>query len=160
MEIDGVLADAKHRHKFITGEHANWEAYWDPAEVQKDKVVPEALAVVSRLNRLQWTPVIISDRPEHLRATTMNWLVEKLDLNIQDPLVMLRSQGNLLTATESKKERLQQFVTSLERRNSALMFLDKDIETCEVYAAYGVPLLAPDCWGVLFPQKRSVETNG
>jgi len=150
VEIDGVIADSSARSKFLEGEQADWDAYLNPTEVAADKLIPAAKKSLDTLLQRGWTPVVITDRPESLRDATMRWLTETFDMPLQDAYLMMRPAGNMLTNPESKKGHLQEFVSQLEQRKAAFIFIDKDKDVLKLYAAYGVPLLAPECWDSLY----------
>jgi hypothetical protein len=71
FDIDGVLADARHREHHLARRPKDWEAFF--AEAALDEPIAagrQALADACEGG----TVVLISGRPERLRQATMTWL--------------------------------------------------------------------------------------
>lgn len=73
FDIDGVVADARHRLGIITGSptHADWLAFFAAAEA--DPVIP-AGAEFARESSVHHEIVWLTARPEQFRALTSAWL--------------------------------------------------------------------------------------
>ena len=71
FDIDGVLADARHREHHVTGPPKDWDAFF--AEVGNDEVIEEGRA---RLHAEAGSHevVLLSGRPERTRSDTQAWL--------------------------------------------------------------------------------------
>ena len=72
FDIDGVVADVRHRLHHIEGRR-NWRAFF--AAARDDPLLPEGARLVADLAR-QHEIVWVSGRPEWLRDVTTNWLAE------------------------------------------------------------------------------------
>ena len=71
VDLDGVLADVRHRLHHLTGGRKDWDAFFDAAP--QDSLHPEGKAVVDRL-RPDHEVVYLTGRPERCRADTERWL--------------------------------------------------------------------------------------
>jgi hypothetical protein len=71
VDLDGVVADVRHRLHHLTGRRKDWDAFF--AAAADDPPHPEGLAVVERL-REDHDVVYLTGRPERCRADTEAWL--------------------------------------------------------------------------------------
>lgn len=73
IDIDGVIADARHREHHVTGTPRNWPAFF--ASLPGDPLLVGGRELV-----LQWgsghTVVLLTGRPERTRDDTVRWLRE------------------------------------------------------------------------------------
>jgi hypothetical protein len=71
IDLDGVLADVRHRLHHLESKPRDWDAFF--AGLPDDQVLPEGRAVVDRL-----TPdhdlIYLTGRPERTRKATEAWL--------------------------------------------------------------------------------------
>lgn len=71
FDIDGVLADARHRAHHVAGRPRDWDAFFDAAAA--DTVIEAGRRAV--LNAAAGGDVVlVSGRPERLRGATVQWL--------------------------------------------------------------------------------------
>ena len=71
VDIDGVVADVRHRLHHLERRPKNWDAFF--AEAVRDTVHPEGVQVVRHLE-LEHDVVFLTGRPSHLRRDTERWL--------------------------------------------------------------------------------------
>ena len=74
IDIDGVLADASHRERFVRTRPKDWAAFFDA--VTDDAVIAEGRELVSNLSR-DHEIVLLSGRPERTRPDTEEWLARQ-----------------------------------------------------------------------------------
>lgn len=72
LDIDGVIADDRHRVKYAL--IRQWATYFRPELVEADKVWPQGRDLCQRLLRRGWQVGYLTGRREDLRATTTAWL--------------------------------------------------------------------------------------
>ena len=72
IDLDGVLADVRHRLHHVERRPKDWDAFFDAAV--EDPVLPEGRAVVDRLVAEGHEVVYLTGRPERCRADTLGWL--------------------------------------------------------------------------------------
>lgn len=159
LDLDETLADVSHRAHHVTKEPKDWDAFFDPAAVIKDKVVKGVARVLLHFTELKYDFVILTGRNEDLRDTTMRWLQENLDIAVPDENLLMRPNGNMLNAGEFKREQLLNFKQGLENKDAAFMIIDDDPEACVALKEFGVVLKAPECWGLLFPVPETASAE-
>lgn len=76
VDLDGVLADVRHRLGFVQRRPKDWDAFF--AGAPGDALLPEGEAVARRLAE-DHEVVYLTGRPERCRADTLAWL-ERHDL--------------------------------------------------------------------------------
>jgi hypothetical protein len=72
VDIDGVVADVRHRLHHLERRPKDWRAFF--AAAPADPPHQEGLAVVARLLEEHHEVVFLTGRPERLRAATRSWL--------------------------------------------------------------------------------------
>jgi phosphoglycolate phosphatase-like HAD superfamily hydrolase len=101
FDIDGVLADVRHRLRHVRVRPKNWDAFF--AEAEHDEAHPEGLALVREL-AADHELVFLTGRPEHTRPQTARWLAAH-DLG-GHPLLM-RPPGDRRPAAQVKVQLLR-----------------------------------------------------
>lgn len=72
IDIDGVVADVRHRLHHLERHPKDWTAFF--AAAAADPSHEEGLAVVARLVEEDHEVVFLTGRPERLRSATVAWL--------------------------------------------------------------------------------------
>jgi len=73
IDLDGVVADVRHRLRYLERRPKNWAAFF--AAARHDAVHPEGVAVVDTLAS-DHEVVFLTGRPHHLHDDTVRWLDE------------------------------------------------------------------------------------
>lgn len=131
VDIDGVLADVRHRLRHVEQTPKDWGAFFAAAD--RDPVLPEGRAVAQRLAE-DHDLVYLSGRPEWLRDVTLAWL-QRYDIPTGE--LLLRTDRDRRPARVLKVEILRRL--SRERRVDA--FVDDDPEVCAAARAAGFGVL-------------------
>lgn len=152
LDIDQTVADNSHREHFLKEKPKDWDSFFAPERVIKDKVVPGVARVLQKLVDLKHTLVFLTGRNENLRDVTSRWLLEQLAIAIPDEHLIMRPNGNMLSAGEYKREHLQVFRQTLERREESFLIIEDDPKAAAALNDIGVVLKAPECWALLFPE--------
>lgn len=71
VDIDGVLADVRHRVHFVERRPKDWDGFF--AAAVDDPPLPEGLAVVAELVDRGLSLVYLTGRPERCREDTLAW---------------------------------------------------------------------------------------
>lgn len=121
VDIDGVLADVRHRLHHVQGQRKDWDAFF--AAAVDDTVLDEGRAVADRLAE-DHELLYLSGRPERCRDDTLAWL-EANDL--PTGRVLLRPEGDRRPARAFKVDRLVQ----LAGTRDLAVFVDDDPAVCE-----------------------------
>ena len=72
FDIDGVLADVRHRLHHVQSKPKDWDAFFDAAVF--DKVLDQGKTAVEREAGIGRTIVYVTGRPEGCRGDTVEWL--------------------------------------------------------------------------------------
>lgn len=121
VDIDGVLADVRHRLHHVQRSPKDWDAFF--AAAVDDTVLDEGRAVADRLAE-DHELVYLSGRPERCRDDTATWL-EANDL--PTGRLFLRPQGDRRPARVFKLDRL----ADLASARDLAVFVDDDPEVCD-----------------------------
>jgi hypothetical protein len=96
VDIDGVVADVRHRIKYVEQNPKDWKRFF--AAAVHDDPHPEGLAVVERLAQ-DHEIVFLTGRPEHLRDDTLAWLTRH---GIGGHRLVMRREGDRRPAARAK----------------------------------------------------------
>jgi hypothetical protein len=146
VDLDGVVADVRHRLRFVRGPRKDWNAFFDAAAA--DPVLPEGRAVVDRLAGGHEI-VYLTGRPERTREATEAWL-ERHDL--PRGRVVMRREGDRRPARVVKPRLL----AALARGRAVGIVVDDDTEVCAAYEREGWPVLRAD-WMPAAPELHDAQ---
>lgn len=135
VDIDGVLADVRHRLHHVTRQPKDWGAFF--AAARRDPPLAEGLETVRRLAEV-YTVVYLSGRPEHCRRDTLAWF-RKHDLPPGE--VHLRREGDRRPARLTKLDVLRR----LSREAPVAVLVDDDEDVLAAARAAGFDVL-PATW--------------
>jgi len=134
VDIDGVVADVRHRLHFIENGRRDWGAFHGAADA--DPVLPEGreLAVLlSAENQIVW----LSGRPEWLRALTEAWLSQH---GLPPGPVLLRGNFDHRPAAVFKLGAVRE----LAERDVVAAVVDDDDLVIDAMAGAGFPAVRAD----------------
>ena len=150
VDIDGVLADVRHRLPYLERRPKDWGGFFraapqDPLlEVGRDTVL--RLAEVCEV-------VYLSGRPEQCRADTEAWFARH---GLPTGDLLLRRRGDFRPAKEVKVEVLRQ----LARRAPVTVLVDDDVAVIEAARAAGFDVLPATWMGEAPPLREAQEKDG
>jgi phosphoglycolate phosphatase-like HAD superfamily hydrolase len=127
VDIDGVLADVRHRLHHVERRPKDWDAFF--AAAAKDTPLAEGLAVARQL-ALRHEIVYLSGRPERLRRTTERWLTRH---DAPSGALHLRRDGDRRPARQLKLG----VVRRLAATAPVGVVVDDDPEVCAALKAAG-----------------------
>lgn len=116
VDIDGVVADVRHRLRYVERNPKDWDAFFAAAE--HDQPHPEGVAVVQRLAQ-DHDVVFLTGRPERLRAGTRAWLRRH---GLDGHRLMMRPEGDRRPAAQVKVR----ILTGLARERQVAIVVDDD----------------------------------
>lgn len=127
VDIDGVVADVRHRLSHIEGRRKDWNAFF--AAAADDAPHPEGIAIVQTL-AAEHEIVYLTGRPESLRTVTETWL----EANGLGGRLMMRGASDRRPAAQMKLEVVQR----LGRGRTIGMVVDDDTAVLAAmrYAGY------------------------
>jgi phosphoglycolate phosphatase-like HAD superfamily hydrolase len=144
FDIDGVVADVRHRLHHLEGRRA-WHAFF--AEAQDDTLLPEGAALAAELagqHEIAW----LTGRPEWLRDVTADWLAAH---GLPAGELFLRPNGDYRPAARYKLDVLRR----LAPRGIAAV-VDDDDEVVRAARAAGFPAVLAD-WVPRAPALRRAQ---
>ncbi|MEP6852551.1 MAG: hypothetical protein ABJA87_07850 [bacterium] len=150
IDIDGVVADVRHRLHHVRGPRARWDRFF--AAAADDPPLDIGIALVAELAR-DHDVVWLSGRPEHLRAVTERWL-RRHDLP-PTPLY-LRRGGDYRPARVMKLERIRALASSAP----VAAIVDDDPDVVSALAGAGFPAVLADWVPHDKTLRRVQETDG
>ena len=134
VDLDGVVADVRHRLHHIERRPKDWDAFFDAAP--DDPPHPEGLAVVQRLEE-DHEVVYLTGRPERCREDTLAWLEQH---GIGGHELLMRSRRDRRPAAQVKVEVLRR---RSEGRTVGIVVDDDDRVVAAMRKA-GFPVLHAD----------------
>ena len=145
VDIDGVLADVRHRLHFRDQRPKDWEGFFGAAP--HDAPLTEGVETVRRLAEV-FTVVYLSGRPELCRTDTLAWFREH---DLPEGELRLRPRGDRRPARLMKVDVLR----DLAARAPVAVLVDDDPEVCAAARAAGFDVL-PATW---MPESRVQEAT-
>ncbi|MFP5255431.1 MAG: hypothetical protein ACLGI8_06225 [Acidimicrobiia bacterium] len=134
VDIDGVLADVRHRLHHLQRRPKDWRSFFAAARL--DDVHPEGMAVVERL-REGHEVVLLTGRPAHLEADTRAWLAEH---GLGDLPLVMRPADDRRPAARVKVEQLRDLACG----RVVAVVVDDDPEVIAAMAVAGHPTFLAD----------------
>lgn len=150
VDIDGVLADVRHRLHHVRSSPKDWAAFF--AAAPHDPLLEEGRDVVSRLAEV-YDVVYLSGRPEHCRDDTLAWF-ERHDLPAGS--LLLRPRGDRRPARLVKVEILDRL--SEDRR--VVVLVDDDPQVLEAARKAGYDVLPANWMPEDQTLRRAQEVEG
>jgi hypothetical protein len=130
VDIDGVVADVRHRLHHVERSPKDWGAFFATAD--RDPPLAEGVARVLALRETH-DIVYLTGRPEHLRRTTEEWLDRH---GITGTGLLMRRYRDFRPARVAKAEALRR----LARGRTVAVVIDDDPEVCEALREAGWPV--------------------
>ncbi|WP_420822049.1 LNS2 domain-containing protein [Streptomyces avicenniae] len=134
FDLDGTLADVRHRLHHLTSRRKNWDAFFRAAE--HDKPLAEGVALV-RKHAATDEIAYVTGRPEHLRADTERWLARH---GLPPGRLLMRRAGDRRPARVAKPELLR----DLTWGRAVSVVVDDDRQVCRAYRDAGFPVRVAD----------------
>jgi phosphoglycolate phosphatase-like HAD superfamily hydrolase len=128
FDIDGVVADVRHRLHYLRRRPKAWTAFLTAAD--QDPPLAEGIALVRELHaghEIAW----LTGRPEWLRDITSTWL-EAHDLPTAN--LVMRADHDHRAAREMKLQAMRTLPV-----NGVVLFVDDDPEVIDAVSADGYP---------------------
>jgi hypothetical protein len=131
LDIDGVLADVRHRLHHLERQPKNWAAFF--AAAQQDPLLVEGAAVAATLEQ-DHEVVYLTGRPERCRADTVAWL-ERHGLPAGE--LLMRGDDDRRPARQTKLGHLRR----LAGRGTVAVLVDDDPEVVKAATSAGFATL-------------------
>ena len=131
IDIDGVVADVRHRVHHLERRRPNWAAFF--AAAPRDPPLVEGIALVREL-RSDHEIVYLTGRPERCRRDTVSWLAAQ---GIGGHRILMRRNGDRRPARQTKLRHLER----LAARDNVAVVVDDDPDVCATLRAAGYAVL-------------------
>lgn len=131
FDLDGVLADVRHRLHHLERRPRDWDAFF--GAVAEDPPLETGVAL-ARESARDCDVVYLTGRPERCRADTLAWL-ERQDLPAGT--LEMRRERDRRPARTAKLERLRRIAAD----RVVAVVVDDDPQVCRAYEAAGFTVL-------------------
>ena len=134
IDIDGVVADVRHRLPHLNTRPKDWDAFF--AAAPDDPLLDEGAAVAHRLAE-DHVVVWLTGRPERCRRDTERWLRA---MALPEGQVLMRTSGDRRPARSVKVQALRR----LARRRPVAVLVDDDPAVVQAARRAGYAVFAAD----------------
>ncbi len=135
LDIDGVVADVRHRLHHLAGRPKRWSAFF--AEADADPLLDVGASAARDLADSGHDIVWLTGRPDRLRSVTLDWLARH---HLPAGPLHMRADGDFRPARETKLAVLVALASS--RRIAVLV--DDDPQVVAAVAGAGIPTRLAD----------------
>ena len=148
VDIDGVVADVRHRLHHVTGRPKDWRSFF--AAAADDGLLPEGEHTVRALAEV-YDVVYLSGRPEGLRRVTEDWLTRH---DLPQGELMLRPSGDYRPSSIYKVEALR----TIAATRTVVVLVDDDPRVLDAARTAGFDVL-PATWMGEHPALRDAQEH-
>lgn len=128
FDLDGVLADTRHRLHLVAGRPKDWDGFF--AAATTDPPLAEGVAAVRDALRSGHDVAYLTGRPARCRADTEHWLREQ---GLPDSPIHMRRDGDHRPARLTKLELLRRLATT----HDIVELVDDDAAVVQAVRAAG-----------------------
>lgn len=132
FDIDGVLADVRHRLHFIERTPKDWDGFFAAAPM--DSVLAEGQRLVAEHHDAGHRIAYLTGRPERCRTDTVDWLGRH---GFPHGLVHMRGDSDRRPARLTKADAARR----LSAADEVVIVVDDDAAVVDVLRAAGLPVL-------------------
>jgi hypothetical protein len=148
VDIDGVVADVRHRLHYLQSRPKNWDGFF--AAAPSDSAHPEGVQLVTSL-AVDHEVVFLTGRPERLRPQTVEWLEAH---GVGGHRLVMRRDGDHRPAAQVKRDLL----LALAGGRTVGVVVDDDEIVLAAIADAGYPTLAAR-WEQRLPEDSRALLN-
>jgi phosphoglycolate phosphatase-like HAD superfamily hydrolase len=131
FDLDGTLADTRHRLHHLERRPKDWDAFFDAA---RDDPPLDTGVLLARESARDCEVVYVTGRPERCRADTLAWLREH---DLPEGQVQMRRDADRRPARVAKTALLRR----LARDRTVAVVVDDDEQVCDAYEREGWTVL-------------------
>ena len=150
FDIDGVLADVRHRLRFVESRPKDWDAFFDAAV--DDPPLAQGVAL-ARESAQDCEVVYVTGRPERCRADTLAWFRKH---GLPEGRLSMRRPRDFRPARVAKLELLRKLAAD----RVVAVVVDDDLQVCEAYEKAGFRVLRAQWMGQEPVLERAQEEEG
>lgn len=127
FDIDGVLADVRHRLTHVESRPKNWDAFF--AAAVDDPPLEQGVALCLESAK-DCEVVYVTGRPERCRADTVGWFARH---GLPEGRLSMRNERDRRPARVAKPELLRRLADG----RVVAVVVDDDLQVCDAYEAAG-----------------------
>lgn len=127
FDIDGVLADVRHRLVHVESRPKNWDAFF--AAAVDDPPLEQGVALCLESAK-DCEVVYVTGRPERCRADTVAWFAQH---GLPEGALSMRNERDRRPARVAKPELLRRLADG----RVVAVVVDDDLQVCDAYEAAG-----------------------
>jgi phosphoglycolate phosphatase-like HAD superfamily hydrolase len=131
FDVDGVLADVRHRLHHLESRPKNWDAFFRAAV--DDPPLADGIALC-RESAKECEVVYVTGRPAHCRRDTLAWFARQ---GLPEGRLSMRAAGDRRPARLAKPQLLRR----LARGRTVAIVVDDDDQVCAAYEDAGWTVL-------------------
>lgn len=131
FDVDGVLADVRHRLHHVERRQKDWDAFF--AAAVDDPPLPDGVAL-ARESAKDCEVVYVTGRPESCRRNTLAWFDRH---GLPPGRLSMRRAGDRRPARLAKPELLRRLAAG----RVVAIVVDDDLAVCDAYGRAGWPVL-------------------
>ncbi len=150
FDIDGVLADVRHRLRHVERHPKDWDAFFSAAPDDPPLAQGVALALASAE---ECEVVYVTGRPERCRTDTVTWLSRH---GLPPGELSMRGERDRRPARTAKPGLLRR----LAAERVVAVVVDDDLAVCEAYEQAGFPVIRADWMSSEPALERAQEDEG
>lgn len=150
FDVDGVLADVRHRLHHVERGRKDWDAFF--AAAVDDPPLEQGLEL-ARASAVDCDLAYVTGRPEHLREDTLAWFARH---GLPEGELSMRRAGDRRPARQAKPPLLAR----LARGRVVAVVVDDDLQLCRAYEAAGYRVIRADWMASAPALQRAQEDEG
>jgi hypothetical protein len=150
FDVDGVLADVRHRLHHVERRPKDWDAFFDAAPDDPPLATGVALALESARD---CEVVYVTGRPERCRADTLAWFARH---GLPTGELSMLGPRDRRPARVAKLELLRR----LARDRVVAVVVDDDLQVCQAYEKAGFTVLRATWMGEEPTLEQAQESEG
>jgi phosphoglycolate phosphatase-like HAD superfamily hydrolase len=150
FDVDGVLADVRHRLRYVERRPKDWDAFFTAAV--DDPPLPDGVAL-ARASAEDCEVVYVTGRPERCRADTLDWFARH---GLPAGRLAMRAARDRRPARVAKPQLLR----ALARDRVVAVVVDDDEQVCDAYERAGWRVLRATWMTTPATLARAQEVEG
>ena len=150
FDIDGVLADVRHRLRFVESRPKDWDAFFDAAV--DDPPLAQGVAL-ARASAEDCEVVYVTGRPERCRRDTLDWFARH---GLPEGTLSMRRGRDFRPARVAKLELLRRLAAD----RTVAVVVDDDEQVCDAYEQAGFRVLRARWMSEQPVLQRALEEEG
>lgn len=150
FDIDGVLADVRHRLHHVESRPKRWDAFF--AAAVDDPPLAQGLEL-ARASADDCEVVYVTGRPERCRTDTLAWFARH---GLPEGRLAMRGERDRRPARQAKLSLLQRLAAD----RVVAVVVDDDMQVCAAYEGAGYRVLRADWMGAAPALEIAQEDDG